>query len=225
VIVVIGNLLCRPGVAGSPATAAGRAAEVARSSVRTGANVQVVARLGDDDDGDAVLLALSRDGIGHAAVLRDPVRSTARVAPRKELDEATAAAVIEPDDLGAEPVEPLDPALRPTLEAADLELALRYLAEFRVLVLAEPLDAALRRVAFEAADFSRAHVVSVAVAEELESDGFPSQTLLVAPEHDPDNEFARLLGRYAAALDVGQQPAVAFATATQDTGWQAAVQA
>ena len=38
------------------------------------AAVEIVGRVGDDPDGDALMIALARAGVGHVAVLRDPAR-------------------------------------------------------------------------------------------------------------------------------------------------------
>ena len=38
--------------------------------------MEIVARAGDDATGDALMIALSRAGIGHVAVLRDPSHPT-----------------------------------------------------------------------------------------------------------------------------------------------------
>ena len=42
--------------------------------------VQLVGRVGEDPAGEATLLALARDGIGHVATLRDPARPTPALA-------------------------------------------------------------------------------------------------------------------------------------------------
>jgi len=79
-IVVVGL----PAYADSPAggspdgekCAGGMAVEVAAWAQRRGGQVELVGKVGEDGAGDAVVLALGRLGIGHAALLRDPVRPT-----------------------------------------------------------------------------------------------------------------------------------------------------
>jgi hypothetical protein len=51
---------------------AGRAAEIAQAARTAGGRVELVGAVPDDDEGDAIVLELGRQGIGHAAVLRDP---------------------------------------------------------------------------------------------------------------------------------------------------------
>src|SRR4051794_37418806 len=66
-------------VVGSPAAArqtagvqaAGVAVAVARAAVAAGASVQLIGKVGEGPDGDAILLDIAAAGIGHVAVLRD----------------------------------------------------------------------------------------------------------------------------------------------------------
>jgi hypothetical protein len=46
--------------------------------------------------------------------------------------------------------------------------------------------------------------------------------VLEAPVDDPDGAFAMVVGRLAAALDAGADPATAFRDAVATTGWAAA---
>ena len=75
-IVVVGTLAYRPAAGGAPDGPAGRAAAIARAAVAAGAEVQVVGRIGGDAAGDALVVALGREGIGHTALLRDAVHPT-----------------------------------------------------------------------------------------------------------------------------------------------------
>ena len=120
-IVVVG----RPVPHATPAgvLAGGPAAAAALAAASAGSTVQLVARVADDADGDAMLLHLAGAGVSHVATLR----------------QAAAA--------GA-----------PVLEAADLELALRYLSDVGVLVLASP-DPGLTSVAVDAAAWNHAMLV------------------------------------------------------------------
>ena len=68
-----------------------------------------------------LIVALGRLGIGHAALLRDPIRPTPVLAAPAADDEA---AELEADGTEAR-LLPENPEARPSLEAADVELALR----------------------------------------------------------------------------------------------------
>ncbi len=108
----------------------------------------------------------------------------------------------------------------PVLEAADLELALRYLTDVGVLVLAEH-DPALAAVAVAAAAWNHASLVvllspGAPVPGDLPSDA----TVLASPDADPDGAFGSLVGAYAAALDRGVDAATAFrSTITAANAW------
>lgn len=166
-------------------TLAGLAAGIARAAVAAGRDVQIVCKVPSGADGDAVVVALGRDGIGHAAMMRDTARSSA-------------------SDLSAE----------------DLELALRYVTDIAVLVLADPGRPELVKVADDAAAFAGARLVIVAA----DGDGIAGAssssdaTILQAPARDPDGAFAALVGNYAAALDVGEDPAAAWAVVSSRLG-------
>jgi pfkB family carbohydrate kinase len=106
----------------------------------------------------------------------------------------------------------------PILEAADLELALRYLTNVGVLVLTED-DPALARVAVEAADWNQASlIVLVAPGAPMPGDLPATATVLSSPTADPDGAFGSLVGAYAAALDRGVDPATAFRTTIAEAG-------
>lgn len=100
----------------------------------------------------------------------------------------------------------------PVLEAADLELALRYLTNVGVLVLAEH-DPALAWVAVDAAAWNQAALVVMLPAGASVPSDLPAEaTILASPDADPDGAFGSLVGAYAAALDRGIDPATAFRT-------------
>ncbi len=117
-----------------------------------------------------------------------------------------------------------------SLEAADIELALRYLTEFRVLVIAAPLDSLSLHAALDAAGFSGAHVVRLdpprpthrdePISAEAPPDGV-EVTAFEAPKRD-EPAFGAMVGRYAAGLDAGRSPGDAFADATRGTHWERA---
>ena len=96
--------------------------------------------------GDAVVVALGRAGIGHAAILRDPAGSTPTTS-----------------DDGAND----DDARLPRLDAGDVDLGLRYLPECRVLIVAEPLPEDALRVVVEAAAYHGAELIVIGAASDL----------------------------------------------------------
>ena len=122
-IVVVGSPIGR--VSDGGISAAGMSSRVALAAARTGAAVQVVGKTGDDVTADGVVLDLSRGGVGHVALLRDGSRPT----PLEPADDVDAAAETSP----AAPL--LD---GPAIDAADVDLGIRYLTDFEVVVVAEP---------------------------------------------------------------------------------------
>lgn len=186
----------------------GLAARIALTAAGAGARVEVVARIGDDPAGDAVLLALAAAHVGHVATLRDPARATAR---RDMLDEP-----IDPDSVtsDAAPPETTDAAAsgEPLLDAGDVGLALRYLDGYRVIVVVHPGTSAIVREVVAAADWASAHLVLVTGSGDGAVDGaieLPAGTLVLAAADDADG-VGDLVGRYAAAVDAGSAPTAAF---------------
>ena len=98
-----------------------------------------------------------------------------------------------------------------TIEPADLELALRYLPDVRVVVLVAP-EAALLRTAASGSSWSDAALVLVgplgADAAEV-ADGAPA-IVLEPPKHDPDEAFAGLVAAFARRLDAGEPSEAAW---------------
>ena len=194
VIVIVGSAGLRPaqGDERDPSLV-GRAPDIARAAAAAGADVELVARVPDDDRGDALLLALSRAGVGHAAVLRDAAKRSPA------------------DDDGQDTFE---------LESADIELALRYLTDFRVVVLAKALHGSAGKVLAEAVAFAEAHLVA-ALPADVDTSLLPaSATVLEAPEDDGEGYFGALVGTYAAALDRGLSPEQSFRDAVATSGWE-----
>lgn len=201
-IVVIGTPAARAGESGFGL--AGPAALAAMAAVSAGARVELVGRAGEDEAGDAVMLALARAGVGHAAVLRDADAHTPIVADVVDL---------KPDD-------PADATLAaPTLplDRADVELGLRYLTEFRVVVVAEPLPADVVTAAADAATFANATLVMVSDGDATAPDG---AIVLEAPASDPDGAFGTFLGTFATALERGLDPRDALAQVAASLGWE-----
>ena len=172
------------------------AARVALAAVEAGGRVELVGSVGDDPDGDAVALELGRAGIGHAALLRDPA--------------------------GATPRSSLAPATLPRLDSGDLDLGLRYIADWRVLVMAEPIDDETLAVAADAAVYhAAALVVLVAQGADPQVGLDRATTVLEMPEQDA-GAFGALVGRYAALLDAGRPPEDAWDDALAGSGWEEA---
>jgi hypothetical protein len=117
------------------ATLVGLAATIALEIARRGGRVELVGSIGDDAAGDEVVVELGRAGIGHAALLRDPGGTT--------------------------PVAGHLTSQLPRLDAADVELGLRYVAEYHVLILADPLSPDAEAAAIEAAAYHDAPLVAI----------------------------------------------------------------
>lgn len=201
-IVVVGQPLFRATDQGTPA--GGLPSRIALAAAAHGRSVQLVGKAGEDAEGDAVVLALARGGVGHVALLRESGRVTRRAPDRR------APESIPDDDTWT------------TLEAADVDLALRYLSEFAVLVLADPAAPDIVRVVTDGAGWAGAWLVVVVGQGQTAPDGLPPDAIVFeAPGADPDGVFASLVGSFAAALDDGDDPARAFRASIQIDGWTA----
>jgi hypothetical protein len=185
--------------------------------------VQLVGKVGEGVAGDAVLLSLARSRVGHVAVLRDASTKTT-VAPSA----ATSEHILDDDDDDDD-----DPTADPTadprrgdqsrLDSGDLELALRYLPDYRVVVVADPLDEPALGTVVAAARWAGAQLIVVVPSGSHAARMPEDATVLESPEHDPDGAFGAVVGAYAAALDRGAPPAEAFASASAGTGWSATI--
>jgi sugar/nucleoside kinase (ribokinase family) len=236
VIVVIGDPILRPAGMGAPSQASGAAPAIARACAAAGATVQLAGKVGDDPAGDEILLTLTRDGIGHVALLRDAgtVTSVGEPATSTIVADDDRSLVVDPGtdaDPGPDPDaadgDHVDgPAPTSALAPEDLDLALRYLTSFAVLIVAQPLSPATLAVAVESAAYSGAHLILID-ATEAETAAVATVpvddiTALLSPADDAEGQFAGLVGRYAAALDAGAAPAAAFRTALGTAGWEPA---
>lgn len=159
---------------------------IARAAAAAGGTVELVARITDDDRGDALIHGLATAGVGHVATLRQPPGTS-----------------------------------EPVLDAADLDLALRYLTDVTTLVMASAGDDASRSVAIEAVGWAQAHLIVVIEPRGATPDGLPDAAIVLgAPQADPDGVFSALVGTLAARLDAGVEPATAFREATAGgPGW------
>jgi len=217
VIAIIGAISAQETDGGIVPT--GTPARAALAAAATGRQVQLVGRTGDDPTADALLLSLTKGGVGHAALLRDPTRATPLVAEPPSED----ASLAPPDDQPAER-EPEFPS-GPALDAGDVDLGLRYLTDYAVIVLAEPAGPDVVRVVADAAGRSGARLLVVVEAGGGEPPaGLPPEAIVFeAPEEDPDGDFAALVGRFAAALDDGADAEDAFRSSLVEEGWTEAV--
>jgi sugar/nucleoside kinase (ribokinase family) len=208
VIVVIGELVARTREQNG-VEPAGPAAGVALAAVAAGARVEIVSRVGDDPPGDAVVLGLAHAGVGHVATMRNPgYRTPVLAAPSQSVDPGGDTEIVREGDPSATQAPPLD--------APDVGLALRYLSDYRVIVLMHPTDPGIVREAAGAAGWAAAHLV-VVTSDAADGLGDVADAALVVTA-DPDAEgFAAHLGRYAAAVDAGQQLDTAYAALTAAT--------
>ncbi|MBA2253667.1 MAG: hypothetical protein H0W07_00955 [Chloroflexi bacterium] len=175
------------------------ATPIAIAAAAMGSQVEVVGSIGDDPEGDDVVVALGRAGVGHAALLRDPAGRTP-VVPKPPGEE-----------------RPL-----PRLEAEDVHLGLGYLVEYRVLVLAEPLAAEAERVAIEAAQYHGAAITAIVTPGAALSEALATAATVLEAPSEGSSRFADLVGRFAAALDRGADAESAFADAVRSSGWERA---
>lgn len=209
---------------------AGIPAGIALAAAAGGHAVQLVGKAGEDDAGDAVVMALAKGGVGHVALLREAGRSTVHVIPPASgevlaTETEPISAAIEPEDVDApaSASTPAEPSTGLALEAADVDLALRYLTDFGVLVIADPVSADVLAVAAAAATWSDARLMVLLSPGEVEPTGLPDDAIVFeAPDSDDDGAFASMVGAFAAALDDGEDPAAAFQSTVEGAGWTAA---
>ena len=230
-IAVVGSPTCITEPTARAGEAGGLASGIALAAAAAGAEVQLIGRIGEDPAGDAVLLALARGGVGHIALIRDPSHATpagSLSSPDAEpADSESIAALVASDVPAHDAVGPVDaplglPAAGIALEPADISLGLRYVQEFRVLVAGDPLDAVSAAVVAEAATFTDATLIVIAQPGQAVPAVLASALVLEAPLADPDGAFVALVGRVAAAVDRGQDAAVAFGVAIAAGGWERA---
>jgi len=209
VIVVIGRTYLHETTAG--AVPGGLAGRVAAAAAAAGSAVELIAKVGLDAAGDSLLIALSAAGVGHATILRDAVHPTARRVDT--VDQSSASRLVEDDvDALTEPLAwSVHPSDAPSLEAADVELALRYLTDYRVLAVVQSDDGVLER-AIAAADWAGAHLVVVSDAGSGPPASLPPDSVVLSlAENEPDGSmFGWRLGAYLAAVDGGTDPPDAF---------------
>ncbi len=222
-IVIVGSPIAEPALHGIDA--GGLSSAIAIAAVAGGAAVQLVGRVGEDAAGDQVLLALAAAGVGHVAVLREPGRPTPAAAPTAGESPspdgpALGESLLEDESGGSEDGDGAIPAGL-SVDAADLELALRYVPDYRVLVIAADLDPEPLATVVAAAGWSGAHLIAL-LADGASTESLPAATtVLQRPGGDPEGTFAAMVAAYAVALDQGIEPAAAFAEAQRAGGWAA----
>lgn len=191
----------------------GSAARIAVAAAERGRAVQLVGTAGEDEAGDEVVLALARAGVGHVALLRKAGQLTPTV----------SNPALEPDEEPTGPLEELPksaPEMASFADAGDVDLALRYLTDFSVLVLGVPGDAEIARVITTAVAWADARLIVVVSTGAPMPDGLPPDAIVFeAPGADPDRVFAAMVGSFAAALDDGSEPRVAFRETVENAGW------
>lgn len=105
------------------------------------------------------------------------------------------------------------------LEAADLDLALRYLPEVRVVVVVE-MPTPVVAAAADHAGWSGAALIVLDRApggDDLPPSELPDGAIVLeSPTSDPDGTFAGFVGAFAARLDGGATPADAWAATTRE---------
>jgi ribokinase len=217
VIVIVGSPALQPGV---PPRPAGRACAIALAAAQLGASIELVGRAGDDAAGDALMIALAKAGVGHVALLRDPARPT-RLLDASVVPEGVTTWFEDEDDLplavghGTGSRDSF-----PNLDPADVDLGLRYLAGYSVVVVTDDVPRSVIPAATDAAAFNEAHLVVLTQEGTTIPDHVPATaTVLGAPTADPDDTFARLVAAYVVALDRGQPPGSAFQGALA-AGWE-----
>jgi sugar/nucleoside kinase (ribokinase family) len=199
VIVVIGQVGAQRSESGD-IEPSGFAAEVALAAAKDGAKVELVSRLGDDLTGDAVVIGLAQAGVGHVATLRDGGAPTW----------IAAAETADVDDTGSDDGVGRTPS---DLDAADIGLALRYLSDYSVIVLAHPHDPGVLDEALGAAGWGSAHLVVVSSPGTEPPLAVPSDAIVVTADRGAEATASRV-GRYAAAVDSGAGLDRAYAVLT-----------
>lgn len=185
-------------------TAAGRTAAIAREVARRQRRVEVVARIGDDEAGDQLLLALARDGVGHVAVLRDAGRATA-LAVLEDASPGSERPVVEElleDEAASQlPVARDGPRLQPN----DVALAIEYLDGVQLVVVDVGDDASTVRASVTGAEFHGAHVLAL-LPNSAKSPALAGVTQLLVPPESRDSAVPAVIATLAVAMHDGADP-------------------
>ena len=213
-IVVLGRPALAAGADAGATGLGGLAAGIALEAAARGARVELVGSIGDDADGDQVVVELGRARVGHAALLRDPSAETPRVVPSTGDHGATTAP------------RATEGRRLPRLDAGDVELGLRYVTDVRVVIIAEHLEPTAVAAAADAAGYHGAHVVAVTAPGESPDPSLGGDaTVLEQPVAEGDepsdvSAFAALIAALAVGVDSGKAVGAAFKEAAQASGWE-----
>lgn len=187
-IVVIGSLLGRREA--DRIVADGLASRIAFAVASHGRSIELVARIGDDQSADAVLQDLARGGVGHVAILRDAAHATP----------IAGSGVMTTD--------------HSEVEGADVELALRYLTDFTVIVLSGAPAESIVTAAARAAEWGEAALVVIRdTRDDLPAEVPDDAIILVHIRDESSAAFATRVADLAVALDAGQDRATALRVA------------
>ncbi len=209
-IVIVGSPAWRPF---DPAGPAGLTCAIAAAAAIAGSSVELVGRIGDDAMGDALLIGLSRAGVGHVAVLRDPAQPTSVQRPTPDPGPADVVDV-EPGPAGS--AASLSPA--PRLQPADVALGLSYLTSYRVLVVTDDVPPEVIPACVDGAAFAGASLVVLVPEQAAPPDGLPTGTTVLATPAGGEGAFAEFVGAFAARLDAGTGSGEAFQAALGGVG-------
>jgi hypothetical protein len=152
-------------------------------------------------------------------LLRDPILPTPVLATSpgpdndSEVDAEGSLARLLPENADS----------RPGLEAADVELALKFLPAPNVVIVVDAMSAAAMVAGVEGAAFSAAKLV-VLVPAGATPPAVPAEATVLEAPLDDDGSFGRLVGAFAGALDAGVGAGSAFTEAVKSAGWEPAVE-
>jgi hypothetical protein len=149
---------------------------------------------------------LNRLGVGHVAMLRDAAHQTA-IAGDGSSTELERGLDPEPDAAADTMTAAITES--PTLDGADVGLALRYLPELAVIVAVhQPAD--VLREAAAASRWAETTFIVVVPPNETAPDFLADGVLVVAAEAAAESGPGAAIGRYAAAIDQGSPAQRAF---------------
>jgi hypothetical protein len=136
-----------------------------------------------------------------------------------DIADLTTAEIDEP----AVAVESAEAVADTSLDAGDVDLALRYLTEYAVVVLADRAESDVTKVVADSSVWVGARLILVVPAGHHLPADLPADAIVFeAPDGDPDGAFAMFVGTFAAALDDGEDPGDAFRSSIAADGWAAA---
>lgn len=197
-IVVIGSLTFDA----ASGTALGRTAAIAKAVARHERSVEVVARIGDDAVGDALLLALARDGVGHVTVLREAGSATA-MARSDGVPSDPERSMVE-ELLGQEvATQPLVTDDAPRLQPSDVALALEYLDGIDVVVVDVGGDVEALDSAVAGAEFHGAHVIALTPGRANPPATRAAVTELLVPPEEQASALPAVVATLAVAIQDG----------------------